>query len=547
MDLNFLRSRRSGSDQPLGSRYKIVEQLGAGGFGQTFIAQDLHLPGHPLCVVKQLKPQVKDAKGLQVARRLFDTEAQVLYRLGSHPQIPQLLAHFEESNEFYLAQELINGHSLEDEFKTTPWEINRVIGFLQDVLYTLAFVHENRVIHRDLKPSNLMRRHSDNRVVLIDFGAVKQAGTQPAAGISHTISIGTQGYMPNEQLIGQPQLSSDVYAVGIMGIQALTGQSPQKLMPHRKTGELDWHIYAHHVNPQLMGILDTMVRYTVRDRYPSAKEALAALRSLPAQSHNPVTEYRAAPAVVRSTELTVPVQSPRIATQTAGSRGAAPAAVQPPRTANKLPAILVGFGILATGLLIGRAFTTSENAPVAAPPPAAAPDTEILEQPEEEIVAAPEQPIEQPTEPIAEIPSIEQPEEEIVATPPSETVDEIEPSEEPDEETEGTLTTAAAQTAIVEFYSHISNQSWDAAKAQTDGTLAQQFDPGFFQQFQQVSIDSLQIQNQTPDTIEFVGQNTYRYSDDSTQQEERTFTVQLVDGEARIVDSTFVRVTRSRS
>ncbi|MEM1253922.1 MAG: protein kinase [Cyanobacteria bacterium P01_H01_bin.21] len=537
MDLNFLRSRRSGSDQPLGSRYKIVEQLGAGGFGQTFIAQDLHLPGHPLCVVKQLKPQVKDAKGLQVARRLFDTEAQVLYRLGSHPQIPQLLAHFEESNEFYLAQELIDGHSLEDEFETTPWEINRVIEFLKDVLDTLAFVHENRVIHRDLKPSNLIRRHSDNRVVLIDFGAVKQAGTQPAAGISHTISIGTQGYMPNEQLIGQPQLSSDVYAVGIMGIQALTGQQPKKLMPHRKTGELDWHIYAHHVNQQLMGILDTMVRYTVRDRYPSAKEALAALRSLPAQSYNPVTEYRAAPAVARPTELTVPVQSPQISTKTVGA--AAPAVVQPPRTPSKLPAILVGFGILATGLLIGRACTPSESAPVAAPPPAAAPDTEVPEQPEEEIIAAP------PMEAIAEIPPIEQPDEEIVEAPPPETVAEI--PESPGAETEGTLTTAAAQTAVVEFYSHISNQSWDAARAQTDGALAREFDPGFFQQFQQVSIENLQLQNQTSDTIDFVGQNTYRYSDGSTQQEERTFTVQLVDGEARIVGSTFVRVIKSRS
>lgn len=535
MDLNFLRSRRSGSDQPLGSRYKIVEQLGAGGFGQTFIAQDLHLPGHPLCVVKQLKPQVKDAKGLQVARRLFDTEAQVLYRLGSHPQIPQLLAHFDESNEFYLAQELIDGHSLEDEFETTPWEINRVIEFLIDVLDTLAFVHENRVIHRDLKPSNLIRRHSDNRVVLIDFGAVKQAGTQPAAGISHTISIGTQGYMPNEQLIGQPQLSSDVYAVGIMGIQALTGQQPKKLVPHRKTGELDWHIYAHHVNQQLMAILDTMVRYTVRDRYPSAKEALVALRSLPAQSYRPVTEYRAAPAVARPTELTVPVQSPQISTKTVGA--AAPPA-RPPRTPSKLSAIFVGLVILATGLLIGRACTTPDNAPVAAPP--AIPDTETPEQPEEEMIAAP------PTETIADIPPpVEPPDEEIAEAPPPETADER--PEAPDEEFEGTLTTAAAQTAVVEFYSHISNQSWDAARAQTDGALARQFDPGFFQQFQQVSIENLQLQNQTSNTIDFVGQNTYRYSDGSTQQEERTFTVQLIDGEARIVDSTFVRVTKSRS
>ena len=96
MDLNF-RQAQNRSDHPLGGRYQVVEKLGVGGFGHTFRAQDLHLPGHPLCVVKQLKPQLDDAQGLQVARRLFDTEARVLYELSSHPQIPHLLAHFEEN------------------------------------------------------------------------------------------------------------------------------------------------------------------------------------------------------------------------------------------------------------------------------------------------------------------------------------------------------------------------------------------------------------------------------------------------------------------
>ena len=179
MDLNFRRAKNR-SDQPLGGRYKIIDKLGEGGFGQTFKAQDLHLPGHPLCVVKQLKPQIDDAQGLQVARRLFDTEARVLYELGSHPQIPHLLAHFEENKEFYLAQELIQGHSLADEFETAPWDVPKVVDFLKNVLETLAFVHEHQVIHRDLKPSNLIRRNIDHRIVLIDFGAVKQVGTQPA-------------------------------------------------------------------------------------------------------------------------------------------------------------------------------------------------------------------------------------------------------------------------------------------------------------------------------------------------------------------------------
>src|SRR5689334_18098994 len=88
----------------LGGRYRVIEQLGAGGFGQTFLAQDLHLPGHPRCVIKQLKPQFTDPLSLQTAKRLFDTEAEVLYKLGDHAQIPRLLAHFEHKQEFYLAQ-----------------------------------------------------------------------------------------------------------------------------------------------------------------------------------------------------------------------------------------------------------------------------------------------------------------------------------------------------------------------------------------------------------------------------------------------------------
>jgi serine/threonine protein kinase len=100
------------SENPLGGRYKIISELGAGGFGQTFLALDLHLPGRPQCVVKQLKPQTSDTLSLAMARRLFDTEAEVLYQLGNHDQIPRLLAHFEDNQEFYLAQELIDGSPL---------------------------------------------------------------------------------------------------------------------------------------------------------------------------------------------------------------------------------------------------------------------------------------------------------------------------------------------------------------------------------------------------------------------------------------------------
>lgn len=290
MVLNRLIFWRTGNhNQPLGGRYQITQQLGKGGFGTTFLAQDLHLPGSPLCVVKLLKPQVKDAKSLKTARRLFDTEAQVLYELGNHDQIPRLLAHFKENREFYLVQELVEGEPLNRELLVgRPWREDSVIWLLQDILQVLSFVHQQNVIHRDIKPANLIRRRQDGKIVLIDFGAVKQVTTMmqsPNSGVSHlTISIGSQGYMPKEQLGGNPRFSSDVYAVGMVGIQALTGIHPSQLREDRQTGEIVWRDRVPHISPEFATILERMLCYDFRMRYPTAGAALEALARLPTAS-----------------------------------------------------------------------------------------------------------------------------------------------------------------------------------------------------------------------------------------------------------------------
>jgi len=271
---------------PLGGRYQIISHLGAGGFGQTFLAEDLHLPGHPVCVLKQLKPEINNDNALQMARRCFNTEAEVLYQLGIHEQIPRLLAHFEEGKEFYLAQEFIEGKSLTEELtEGKVWSEDYVTNLLKDILHILSFVHQQQVIHRDIKPSNLIRRKKDNRIELIDFGAVKQVGTleaiDPESGLTNvTISIGTKGYMPNEQLAGKPRFSSDIYAVGILGIQALTGVHPRHLEEDTQ-GEIDWQHRAVKVSTGLREVLDRMVNYDFRSRYLDAMEALEALQHLP--------------------------------------------------------------------------------------------------------------------------------------------------------------------------------------------------------------------------------------------------------------------------
>ena len=276
----------------VGGRYKIVSELGSGGFGKTYLAKDTQLPGNPRCVVKQLKPVNNQPLLLKTARRLFATEAEVLYKLGNHNQIPQLLAHFEDQKEFYLVQELIEGHSLSEEF--TPgrqFSEAEAIALLQEVLTILEFVHQQGVIHRDIKPSNLIRRHADQKIVLIDFGAVKQLSTQTGLSSGHTtmtISIGSPGYVANEQLAGTPRFSSDIYAVGMMGIQALTGVFPKQIPQDPKTSEIMWRDPVQ-VSPGLAYVLDKMVRYDFRQRYESATSVLADLRNLESYSAAMIT------------------------------------------------------------------------------------------------------------------------------------------------------------------------------------------------------------------------------------------------------------------
>jgi len=266
----------------LRSRYNIVKLLGSGGFGDTYLAVDLDLPGQPQCVVKHLKPKDPNPAVLPLAKNLFEREAQVLYQLGNdNDQIPQLFAHFEENGEFYLVQEFVDGHDLTQEItQSEPWSENVVFKLLKDILEVLAVVHQHNVIHRDIKPQNLMRRRKDGKIVLIDFGAVKEIsalGVNAQGETSLTVSVGTHGYMPSEQSQGQPRFCSDIYAVGIVGIQVLTGLRANQIPKDPHTGEIIWHNHAQ-VSQKSAEILEKMVRYDFRQRYQSAAEVLQALQ-----------------------------------------------------------------------------------------------------------------------------------------------------------------------------------------------------------------------------------------------------------------------------
>jgi serine/threonine protein kinase len=276
--------------QTIGGRYYIIKHLGRGGFGQTYLAEDRQMPTHPRCVVKQLKPLSAKPAVLQIASRLFNKEAEVLYKLGSHDQIPRLLAHFEENQEFYLVQEFIEGHDLSGEISPGKrLSEEEVIALLRDVLQVLVFVQQHHVIHRDLKPANLIRRASDGKIVLIDFGAVKEVsttGVNSQQPVNPTVNIGTEYYKPGEQAAGQPGFCSDIYAVGIIAIQALTGTHPSQLPKDATSGEFVWRDRVQ-VSEHLGKVLDKMVRYDFRDRCQSAADALQELfpPQTPKQKH----------------------------------------------------------------------------------------------------------------------------------------------------------------------------------------------------------------------------------------------------------------------
>jgi serine/threonine protein kinase len=275
----------------LRERYAIEKELSKGGFGETYLAYDLGIPitPKPKCVVKRLIPQHTNEP---IVLRLFKQEAATLYKLGqAHDQIPKLYEYFEDGNSFFLIQEFIEGHDLNQEIiPGQKWHQDDVTDLLIEILEVLAYVHEDGIIHRDLKPANIMRRDHDGRLVLIDFGAVKEfSAVKVNQGKTQlTVAIGTPGYMPNEQAAGKPKLSSDIYAVGVIAIRALTGIVDAEIssLEHPETEKIEWRGKAR-VSTVLASVIDKMVEPSFRDRYKSALEALQAVRSLSARVSSP--------------------------------------------------------------------------------------------------------------------------------------------------------------------------------------------------------------------------------------------------------------------
>lgn len=270
-----------GSRRLFRDRYRVLRTLGRGGFGVTFLAKDTGLPYAPLCVIKQLCPKVNNPRALQKARERFQLEAKILSQLGSHSQIPRLLDYFEIKGDFYLVQEYVRGQTLVKEVrKNGPQSEDKVRRFLVEILPVLSYIHSKQVIHRDIKPPNIIRCEDDGRLVLIDFGAVKEGIAEIAdddtGHAPSTNFVGTVGFAPPEQLALRPSYASDIYAIGVTCLFMLTGHPPLAFDYDTHTGDINWRELID-LSDHFGRILDKMLKISPRDRYQSADDVLRAL------------------------------------------------------------------------------------------------------------------------------------------------------------------------------------------------------------------------------------------------------------------------------
>lgn len=285
--------------QRLHGRYRITKLLGRGGFSETYLANDQENLDAPICVVKHLNPLAfVDAIAPQETHTRFQQEAEMLEHLGHHGQIPRLLDFVEEEGQSYLMQEWIDGRSLHAELASREsWSEGRVIEFLREILTILGFVHQHGIIHRDIKPENIIRRQSDQRLVLIDFGSAKSFASEPlgtteegvtetaGAPETKTVAICSHGYAPAEQLYGRPRPASDIYAVGMVAIQAWTGQHPKDLEGTAFTETDGWKERSP-THPALAEILQRMTHWDWKRRYSQASQCLHAILSLSSNDLN---------------------------------------------------------------------------------------------------------------------------------------------------------------------------------------------------------------------------------------------------------------------
>lgn len=564
---NPFNAPRTQRRKQVADRYEILEQLETNGSKQVFLARDLYSPGHASkCVVERLELPIQDTSQMHSVRQLFHAEAKLLSQLDRRVSLSHLLAHFEKENVFYTIREWIEGRSLDREIEVSaPWSDEQVVLFLYRMLSALKAIHQQGVLHLDLRPENLIRNRVNGRITLTNLGAFQQNSARAIASppnINIPPIFNLSRYMPHEQIAGHPQPNSDLYAVGVMAIQALTGHVPGPLNASSlEREELQLPSFASLRHPSLLTFLRSMVRADYRDRFQSATEALSALESLPGDltrsllvaSIFPSAEYSSNEWNTSDTNLFTDKDSktqsmaqkllPVGALLLLGASTAVWRAIEPIariEAANRVAAVTSPeernnssldreeslFGDRAAGSRAANSRGTAVQEPpesVGVPGENAAPG--LLSQPSgfnEPIIGS------------------------IDATVSVGDRDALRAAAEADSEFL-TLSPNAAKVTISRFYDRVANRSWPSVRTLLSAKVSDDLEPNFFDQFEAVSVDDYRVVSQTPTAIDLVVENTYVYLDGTSQREERNYTVEMVDNRPKITYTSFEKVTKHRS
>lgn len=266
----------------LRNRYRSLKLIEAGSFGRTLLCIDADRQ-NAHCVIKQFFKWRKIADPIAAmarARQIFEKEAKLLLQLGEHSQIPTLLACFEQDNRFYLVQEFIEGQNLLDEIlEQGTFSEQKIRNLLNDLLPVLHFIHQRNIVHRDIKPMNIIRRQSDRKLVLVDFGLAKLINTNSLGKTGS--QYGTEGYAPIEQTRGKVYPASDLFSLGVTCIQLVTGTVIEELY-HAEEGTWVWREYLRErsadVSDKLAQILDKLVKDSLKERYQTTNEVIRDLQ-----------------------------------------------------------------------------------------------------------------------------------------------------------------------------------------------------------------------------------------------------------------------------
>ena len=301
----------------LQNRYRIIQILGQGGFGRTYLAEDQRR-FNELCAIKELISTATEALAWKKAQELFHREAAILYQI-EHPQVPRFRERFEQDQRLFLVEDYVAGQTYrtllaERQAVGKTFTEAEVLQLIQLLLPVLEHIHSRGIIHRDISPENIILRDSDAKPVLIDFGVVKELAERlrsPNSPMPET-TVGKLGYSPSEQMqTGGAYPSSDLYALAVSAIVLLTGKEPRDLFDENQL-TWNWQRWVR-VNPRFAQVLNRMLNHIPSDRYQSAANVSQALQSLAQPSvptPNNVSNLQTM-AVGRRPNLVPPAASPK--------------------------------------------------------------------------------------------------------------------------------------------------------------------------------------------------------------------------------------------